>query len=289
MNRKFFVVLMSSLFIFACGKKLPTVDSSTPETYKASLDRVSQSVPKEKEENFNFSISILAMESIKEHIVDGVIMTDDEQDEQGKKKFQKSLHGLNYKQIMSRSDQVMKSKMERAKEQYEEELMNTIDAIVAAKKIKTELSKIIITDKAIDSKNLSMKLENKTNSSLKKLLVLGLVAPTEDSLPNPRVLFIDFEKPLAPKEARTVVIPLKEEYGWKPTDYLAIPRISLDIVRAEDVKKKVILNDKLAEAFGGYVDLRKNYQELQTLLEGQNDWVSVFTVENIAKGFFPLK
>lgn len=289
MNRKFFVVLMSSLFIFACGERLPTVDSSTPETYKASLDRVSQSVPKEKEENFNFSISILAMESIKEHIIDGVIMTDDEQDEQGKKKFQKSLHGLNYKQIMSRSDQVMKSKMERAKEQYEEELMNTIDAIVAAKKIKTELSKIIITDKAIDSKNLSMKLENKTNSSLKKLLVLGLVAPTEDSLPNPRVLFIDFEKPLAPKEARTVVIPLKEEYGWKPTDYLAIPRISLDIVRAEDVKKKVILNDKLAEAFGGYVDLRKNYQELQTLLEGQNDWVSVFTVENIAKGFFPLK
>ena len=70
---------------------------------------------------------------------------------------------------------------------------------------------------------------------------------------------------------------------------MAIPRISLDIVRAEDVKKKVILNDKLAEAFGGYVDLRKNYQELQTLLEGQNDWVSVFTVENIAKGFFPLK
>ena len=122
MNRKFFVVLMSSLFIFACGKKLPTVDSSTPETYKASLDRVSQSVPKEKEENFNFPISILAMESIKEHIVDGVIMTDDEQDEQGKKKFQKSLHGLNYKQIMSRSDQDMKSKMERAKEQYEEEL-----------------------------------------------------------------------------------------------------------------------------------------------------------------------
>lgn len=289
MNRKFFVVLMSSLFIFACGEKLPTVDSSTPETYKASLDRVSQSVPKEKEDNFNFSISILAMESVKEHIVDGGIMTDDEQDEQGKKKFQKSLHGLNYKQIMSRSDQVMKSKMERAKEQYEEELMNTIDAIVAAKKIKTELSKIIITDKAIDSKNLSMKLENKTNSSLKKLLVLGLVAPTEDSLPNPRVVFIDFEKPLAPKEARTVVIPLKEEYGWKPTDYLAIPRISLDIVRAEDVKKKVILNDKLAEAFGGYVDLRKNYQELQTLLQGQNDWVSVFTVENIAKGFFPLK
>lgn len=289
MNRKFFVVLMSSLFIFACGERLPTVDSSTPETYKASLDRVSQSVPKEKEENFNFSISILAMESIKEHIIDGVIMTDDEQDEQGKKEFQKSLHGLNYKQIMSRSDQVMKSKMERAKEQYEEELMNTIDAIVAAKKIKTELSKIIITDKAIGSKNLSMKLENKTNSSLKKLLVLGLVAPTEDSLPNPRVLFIDFEKPLAPKESRTVVIPLKEEYGWKPTDYLAIPRISLDIVRAEDVKKKVILNDKLAEAFGRYVDLRKNYQELQTLLEGQNDWVSVFTVENIAKGFFPLK
>lgn len=289
MNRKFFVVLMSSLFIVACGEKLPTVDSSTSETYKASLDRVSRSVPKEKEENFNFSISVLALESVKEHIVDGAIMTDDEQDEQAKKEFQKSLHGLNYKQIMSRSDQVMKSKMERAKEQYEEELMNTIDAIVAAKKIKTELSKIIITDKAIDSKNLSIKLENKTNSSLKKLLVLGLVAPTEDSLPNPRVLFIDFEKPLAPKESRTVVIPLKQEYGWKPTDYLAIPRISLDIVRAEDVKKKERLNDKLAETFGGYVDLRKNYQELQALLEGQNDWVSVFTVENIAKGFFPLK
>ena len=289
MNRKFFVVLMSSLFIFACGKKLPTVDSSTPETYKASLEQVSQSVPKEKEDNFNFSISILAMESVKEHIVDGVIMTDDEQDEQAKKEFQKSLHGLNYQQILTRVDQLMKSKMERAEEQYEDELMNAIDAIVAAKKIKTELSKIIISEKAIDSKNLSMKLENKTNSSLKKLLVLGLVAPTEDSLPNPRVVFIDFEKPLAPKEARTVVIPLKEEYGWKPTDYLAIPRISLDIVRAEDVKKKVILNDKLAEAFGGYVDLRKNYQELQTLLEGQNDWVSVFTVENIAKGFFPLK
>ena len=43
MNRKFFVVLMSSLFIFACGKKLPTVDSSTPETYKDSLEQVSQS------------------------------------------------------------------------------------------------------------------------------------------------------------------------------------------------------------------------------------------------------
>lgn len=289
MNRKFFVVLMSSLFIFACGKKLPTVDSSTPETYKASLEQVSQSVPKQKEDNFNFSISIWAMESIKEHIVDGVIMTDDDQDGQAKKEFQKSLHGLNYQQILTRVDQLMKSKMERAKEQYENELENVLDAIVSAKKIKTELSKIIISERAIDSKNLSMKLENKTNSSIKKLLLLGLVAPTEDSLPNPRVVFIDFEKPLAPKESRTVVIPLKEEYGWKPTDYLAIPRISLDIVRAEDVKKKVILNDKLAEAFGGYVDLRKNYQELQSLLQGQDNWVSVFTVENIAKGFFPLK
>lgn len=112
------------------------------------MDRVSQSVPKEKEENFNFSIGILAMESVKEHVVDGIIMTDDEQAEQNKKKFQNSLHGLNYKKIMSRSDQVMKSKMERAKEQYEEELMNTIDAIIAAKKIKTELSKIIISEKA---------------------------------------------------------------------------------------------------------------------------------------------
>ena len=236
MNRKFFVVLMSSLFIFACGKKLPTVDSSTPETYKASLEQVSQSVPKQKEDNFNFSISIWAMESIKEHIVDGVIMTDDDQDGQAKKEFQKSLHGLNYQQILTRVDQLMKSKMERAKEQYENELENVLDAIVSAKKIKTELSKIIISERAIDSKNLSMKLENKTNSSIKKLLLLGLVAPTEDSLPNPRVVFIDFEKPLAPKESRTVVIPLKEEYGWKPTDYLAIPRISSDLVRVEDVK-----------------------------------------------------
>ena len=53
MKRTFFLVWMSSLFIIACGKTLPAVDSRTPETYQASLEQVSQSVPPEKKDNFN--------------------------------------------------------------------------------------------------------------------------------------------------------------------------------------------------------------------------------------------
>lgn len=102
-------------------------------------------------------------------------------------------------------------------------------------------------------------------------------------------MVINFEKPLAPKESRTVVIPLSSEDGWKPTDYLAVPRISLDIIRAEDTKQKVVIHKKLAEAFGEYAELKRNYQELQPLLQREDDWVSVFTVDNISKGFFPLQ
>ncbi len=289
MKRTFFLVWMSSLFIIACGKTLPTVDSRTPETYQASLEQVSQSVPPEKKDNFNFSISVLALKSLKEQVGTGVIPTNSAQEEQNERGFQKSLHGLNYQQILAQANQLMKSAVERAEEQYAEALDQTIYDIVAAKKIKTELANIIISEKSIDSKNLSMNLENKTKSSLKKLLLIGTVSPTENSLPDTRVVFIDFEKPLAPKESRTVVIPLSSEDGWKPTDYLAVPRISLDIIRAEDTKQKVVIHKKLAEAFGEYAELKRNYQELQPLLQRKDDWVSVFTVDNISKGFFPLQ
>lgn len=289
MKRTFFLVWMSSLFIVACGKTLPTIDSRTPGTYKTSLEQVSQSVPPEKKYNFSFSISVLALKSLKEQVVNGVIPTDRAQEEQNERAFQKSLHGLNYQQILALANQLMKSAVERAEGQYAEALEQAIYDIVDAKKTETELAKIIISEKSIDSKNLSMNLENKTNSSLKKLLLVGMVSPAENSLPDTRVVFIDFEKPLAPKEIRTVIIPLKNENGWEPTDYLAIPRITLDIICAEDIKKKVVINKKLADAFGEYVKLKRNYQELQPLLQRQDDWVSVFTVDNISKGFFPLQ
>lgn len=288
MNRKFLVVLLSCLF-FSCGPTLPTIDSSTPETYNLSMDLVTSSVPEELKEKFNVSVVILAMESMKDNVVDGVIMIDDEQEPQAKQQFQKSLHGLNYKQIVEKTDQVMRSKMERAKAQYEESLLETWDEIIAAKDAEPKLAKIVTSEHKIGSENISMQIENGTKSSLTNLWFLGLVAPREDGLPSPRLAIINFEQPLAPGEKRRVIIPLKEEYGWKSTDYLAIPRITLVIVRAEDTKKKVLIHEKFAAAFDTYVALSKNYVDLVELLEGNKDWVNMFTTENIVKGFFPLK
>lgn len=288
MNKNFLVVLISCL-LSACGLMLPTIDSRTPETYQASMDQVTASVPKEMKEKFNFSMGILSMESLKEYVVDGVIMIDDEQEPKAKQQFQRSLHGLNYKQIIARVDQVMKSKMEKAKEWYEEELLKALDNLIAERNTEPKLAKIVTSEHRINDEVISMQIENGTKSSLTNLWFLGLIAPKEEGLPSPRLVTIDFDKPLAPGEKRTIIIPLKEEYGWKSTDHLAVPRITLVIVRAEDTKKKIIIHEKFAEAFDTYVALSKNYVDLVELLEGKEDWVNTFTTENIVKGFFPLK
>jgi len=287
MKKSLFLLIV--LCLTGCAQKLPKVDGSTPETYKSSIDQVTASVPKEIEEKFNFAMGILSMESLKEYIEDGVIMMDDELESQAKQQFQQSLHGLNYKQILARVDQVMKAKMERAREQYEEELLNALDELIALRNAEPTLAKIITSEHQISDKIISMQIENGTKHSLTELWFLGLVAPKEDQLPSTRFATIDFDKPLVPGEKRTVTIPLEEKNGWTSTDYLAVPRITLVIVRAEDTKKKVIIHEKFAEAFDTYVALSKSYDELLGLLEGKEDWVNTFTTENIVKGFFPLK
>lgn len=286
--KKYFL-LLAVLCLIGCAEKLPKIDSSTPESYKSSMDQVTASVLEELKEKFDASVVILAMESMKDNVVDGVIMIDEEQEPQAKQQFQKSLHGLNYKQIVEKTDQVMRSKMERAKAQYEESLLEAWDEIIATKNAESKLAKIVTSEHKISSENISMTIENGTKSSLTELWFLGLIAPEEDQFPSTRFLAIDFDKPLAPGEKRTVVLPLKEDYGWKSTDYLAVPRISLVIVRAEDTKKKVIIHEKYGEAFEQYVALSKNYVELNDLLQRKEDWMTIFTTENIVKGFFPLK
>lgn len=286
--KKYFL-LLAVLCLIGCAEKLPKIDSSTPESYKSSMDQVTASVLEELKEKFDASVVILAMESMKDNVVDGVIMIDEEQEPQAKQQFQKSLHGLNYKQIVEKTDQVMRSKMERAKAQYEESLLEAWDEIIATKNAESKLAKIVTSEHKISSENISMTIENGTKSSLTELWFLGLIAPEGDQFPSTRFLAIDFDKPLAPGEKRTVVLPLKEDYGWKSTDYLAVPRISLVIVRAEDTKKKVIIHEKYGEAFEQYVALSKNYVELNDLLQRKEDWMTIFTTENIVKGFFPLK
>lgn len=286
--KKYFL-LLAVLCLIGCAEKLPKIDSSTPESYKSSMDQVTASVLEELKEKFDASVVILAMESMKDNVVDGVIMIDEEQEPQAKQQFQKSLHGLNYKQIVEKTDQVMRSKMERAKAQYEESLLEAWDEIIATKNAESKLAKIVTSEHKISSENISMTIENGTKSSLTELWFLGLIAPEEDQFPSTRFLAVDFDKPLAPGEKRTVVLPLKEDYGWKSTDYLAVPRISLVIVRAEDTKKKVIIHEKYGEAFEQYVALSKNYVELNDLLQRKEDWMTIFTTENIVKGFFPLK
>ena len=286
--KKYFL-LLTVLCLIGCAEKLPKIDSSTPEAYKASIEQVTASVPKESEEKFRFAMGILSFESLKDYIVDGVIMIDPDSEEeiQTRQQFQKSLHGLNYKQIVARTDQLMRSKLELARERYEEEMIKSLEEARAVTNAEPELAKIVESNFQMNSREISMQIENGTKLYLTELWFLGLVQPTEYQFPNTRFETLNFDKPLAPGEKRTVVISLRK--GWKSTDYLAMPRIVLVVTRAEDTKKRVIIHEKFVNAFERYVQLSRNYDELLGLLQGEDDWVNAFTTENIVKGFFPLK
>lgn len=283
MYKKLFVVLMSSLF-FACGPTLPKVNNSTPESYMSSLKQVEASVPPEEKEAFDLSMTMLTMENMKQYIEHGVIVMNDEEEKQTKKRLHENLHGKNYKQIISEVDKIMLAKMENAQQQYVEVLQQSAKDLLASGEA-PHLQGLAISHNSLTKEAATVTVKNVSKTGISAFM-LGMV-DMDGEIPFVAVVTKGLSDPLQPSESRVVSIKLDPDMGWDRwiNGKQAVVSPKWVVFALEYVDGKEVANEEFYKELEVFIKLRRNYE---SLLESKKDWRSAFNVDNVAKGFFPL-
>ena len=283
MYKKLLVVLTSSLF-FACGPTLPRVNNRTPESYQVSLKQVEDSVPPEKQEAFDLSMTILTMENMKEYLDHGAIVMDDEEEKETKKRLHEQLHGKNYKQIINEVDQIMLVKMENAQQQYVEVLREVAQDLLASGKA-PHLQGLVISHNSLTKEEATVTVKNMSKTGI-SAFILGAVE-TDREIPFVAAITKGLSEPLQPNESRVVAMQLDPDMGWDRwiNGKQAVVSPQWVVFALEYVDGKEVANEEFYKGLEVFIKLRRNYE---SLLESKKDWRSAFNVDNVAKGFFPL-
>lgn len=283
MNRKFFVVILSSLF-FACGPKLPTVNNNSSSTYKESLKRVEESVSQEDKDAFNLSMSMLAVEQMKPYMDHGAIVSTEDEEEQARHQLHRLLHGKNYKQIISYVDEMMISKMTNAQKQYVEVLQEEGNNLLSFG-TEPQFQELIVSQNSLTIKQATLTVKNTSKTEILALM-LGAIDMSE-TVPFVAVTGIELNQPLRPHESRVITLELDPDLGWDKfiTSKQQVASAKWVVVGIEYTNGKELINENFLTSLDVFLQLRKNYE---SLLESKKDWRAAFNLDNVSKGFFPL-
>lgn len=283
MNRKFFVVILSSLF-FACGPQLPKVNNSSPSAYKESLKQVEASVPQEEKDAFNLSMSMLAVEQLKPYMENGTIVSTEEEEEQARQQLHQLLHGKNYKQIISYVDEIMLVKMENAQKQYVEVLQEEGNNLLSFG-TEPQFQELIISQNSLTTKQAVLTVKNASKMGISAFM-LGTIDMSE-TVPFVAIVATELDKPLQPNESRVVTFELDPSLGWDKfiTGKQQVSSAKWVVVGIDYANGKELVNEKFLASLEVFLQLRRNYE---SLLESKKDWRAAFNLDNVVKGFFPL-
>lgn len=283
MNRKFFVVILSSLF-FACGPQLPKVNNSSPRAYKESLKQVEESVPQEEKDAFNLSMSMLAVEQLKPYMEHGTIVSTEEEEEQARQQLHQLLHGKNYKQIISYVDEIMLAKMENAQKQYIEVLQEEGNNLLSFG-TEPQFQELIISQNFLTTKQATLTVKNASKTEIVAFM-LGAIDMSE-TVPFVAIVATELDKPLQPNESRSVTFELDPSLGWDRfiESKQQVSSAKWVVVGIDYANGKELVNEKFLASLDVFLQLRRNYE---SLLESKKDWRSAFNLDNVVKGFFPL-
>lgn len=264
---------------------LPVVDNSSEESYKKSMQRVLESVPKEREEDFNVAHAML--------IVEGSHMADEDATQEeclqyGAKIAAQVCNGKNYKQIIAYVDDMMNNTLKENLKETVKILQKNRHAMQDAQYAEPTLAKIKLSDLKLGMSELTVNVKNGTQEMLEGLIVIGIKDEKNSPVSTVRAFVLNYdEDPIAPNQTRASQIKLNSEMGWEPAQKERAEDFMWVILRADTPNtpkgERIIVNEQFAELFDEFKYFRTVYAELS---DGQGQWRKIFNTENVVKGYF---
>ena len=137
MNYKRLIVTTFIMLVLAgCSK--PTIDASTDESMKASVEKVRNSLSEEEKIKFDEAMRIVAFSNIdvKDLFADGVLASNSLEG-----KMKQSLQGKTANDIIAQAESIKQERAAKEKEQALSEIKELIKKQVEAEQAKSELAK----------------------------------------------------------------------------------------------------------------------------------------------------
>jgi hypothetical protein len=134
--KKILFILLAMTLLAGCSE--PTVDTSTDENMKLSIEKVRQSIPNEKRNDFDEAIKVLAFSNIS---LEGLFAQGSSGVGTIETKMKESLHGKTGVEVIASAEEVIKQRKEKERTQAIQEIKELEEKMAAADEDRKELTK----------------------------------------------------------------------------------------------------------------------------------------------------
>jgi PBP1b-binding outer membrane lipoprotein LpoB len=135
--KRILFILFALTLVAGCSSQ-PTVDTSTDEKMKSSIEQIRQSLPEEKKDDFDEALMVLAFSNIS---MEGLLAQGSLDAETTKAKMKESLHGKTGDEVIAIAEEVIRKRKEKERTQAIQEIKELEEQKAAAEEDKKELAK----------------------------------------------------------------------------------------------------------------------------------------------------
>lgn len=247
MNYKHILAAIALVALAGCSK--PTIDTSTEESTKSSIEKIKNSLSEEEKVKFEESIKIVTLSNIdfSSFFAPGGLNPN-----AAKEKINQALQGKNADEIIAQAEGIKKKQEEKEKEQAHSKIKELTEKEAQANKAKLELAKFVVSEarfyKELDVLGLrnpaiELSIENKTTHPISRAYFKGTLATPGRSVPWLEEDF-NYEIPggLEPGEKVKWSLSPNRFSSWGSVDVPPDAVLTVEVVKLDGANKETLFS-----------------------------------------------
>ena len=231
------IAILSLSILLGCSS--PKIDTSSDETMKASIEKVRQSLPKEKKEQFDEALKILAFNQIDfKNILSAAAGFGTTE-----AKIKEVLNGKTGNEVIAEAEKIKKERKEKERIQALEEIKELKDKKVKANQARTELSNFKVLRSRFYKRSheysfmpepiIELTVKNGTRHAVSRAYFIGTIASPNRSVPWLKDSFnYEISGGLEPGEEATWHLAPNSFSEWGKVD---VPKDAIFTVQVEQI------------------------------------------------------
>ena len=267
MNYKRLIVTTFIMLVLAgCSK--PTIDASTDESMKASVEKVRNSLSEEEKIKFDEAMRIVAFSNIdvKDLFADGVLASNSLEG-----KMKQSLQGKTANDIIAQAESIKQERAAKEKEQALSEIKELIKKQVEAEQAKSELAKFRVERSRFYKKRrefigqqpiIEISVVNGTSQPISRVYFKGTLSSKGRSVPWLREDFnYEISGGLEPSEKATWHLSPNMFSNWGKVDIPSDALFTVEVEQLDGANKESLFSVKSfsEEDANRLTELKKKY------------------------------
>lgn len=190
--KKMLLICSVALLLSGCDK--PKIDASTDETMKSSLQKVKDSLPEDKQQEFSEATSTILMNSVdmKAMMAGAFSGNGDAIAMQQAQKAKDALNGKTGEEIINEAKAIQAERAQKEQKQALQEIADLQDKRVKSQQAKEELKKFVVNKSRFYFQKqeygrprpvIELSVENKTNTPISRAYFKGTIASPGRAIP----------------------------------------------------------------------------------------------------------